>query len=100
MKPGFDISKLRFFGGIAAGAYIPTVYAEDVIEIHYDGIGSKKIPANTVMNTLYEILQKQGYLHHMRSVNPFDIKEDKFWKEFFERLHKEDQYVEFEEIKL
>jgi len=30
----FDISKLRFSGGIVAGAYIPTAHAADVIEIH------------------------------------------------------------------
>jgi len=50
------------------------------------------------MQVLYDVLDTQGYLHHMRSVNPFNIKENKFWKEVFEKLQKEDQYVEFEEI--
>jgi hypothetical protein len=100
---GFNRDKLQLIHGPQPGQR--AAHAQDEIEVFYPGVGRKRVRSDIWHNAVNKARNElMDFEQNSDSVVAFQFaimaSSDKFWKRVFEILEKEDQYVQFEDVRL
>lgn len=77
----------------------PATTAQDVIELHYQGVGMYRFPAFIfwdVMGKLITYYKQRGPLVVNKAHLPIS---KRFWRDAFRELEKQMQYIEYEDCR-